>query len=283
MKDQSWSVIILTGGKSTRFGSDKSHALLGEQTLLSHLLSDLPVTIEIVIVGPEFKEVSRDLRFVQENPRGSGPVAALNAGVDLIDTEFVAVIATDMPFAISAINNLLNFLHSVQDGVIPRDGEGVAQTLCAIYRTSSLRQALTKLGNPEGRSMRSLVALLDLTEVELPITLESSLLDIDTPEELNRAIAMNRRKDSKELFLGRDEGVDYMNEWIEEVKKELGLSLNLDIESILDTARDAAHTVERKAAPVTTFLLGYAVAAGADIDTATKKIAELAKNWPKNK
>lgn len=74
-----------------------------------------------------------------------------------------------------------------------------------------------------------------------------------------------------------------MNEWIEEVKKELGLTINFDIDSILDTARDAAHSVERKAAPVTTFLLGYAVANGADLEVATKKIAELAKNWPANK
>lgn len=74
-----------------------------------------------------------------------------------------------------------------------------------------------------------------------------------------------------------------MNEWIEEVKKELGLTINFDIDSILDTARDAAHSVERKAAPVTTYLLGYAVANGADLEVATKKIAELAKNWPSNK
>lgn len=74
-----------------------------------------------------------------------------------------------------------------------------------------------------------------------------------------------------------------MNEWIEKVKKELGVTFDLDIDSILETARDAAHTVERKAAPVTTFLLGYAVAAGADLEAATKKIAELAKKWPADK
>lgn len=74
-----------------------------------------------------------------------------------------------------------------------------------------------------------------------------------------------------------------MDEWIEEVKKELGVTINFDIDSILDTARDAAHSVERKAAPVTTFLLGYAVATGADLESATKKIAEMAKNWPSNK
>ncbi|MFZ2228578.1 MAG: DUF6457 domain-containing protein [Candidatus Nanopelagicaceae bacterium] len=74
-----------------------------------------------------------------------------------------------------------------------------------------------------------------------------------------------------------------MNEWIEQVKKELGLTIDFDTDSILDTARDAAHSVERKAAPVTTFLLGYAVANGADLATATQKIAELAKNWPSDK
>ena len=196
--NENWSAMILTGGQSTRFGSDKSKARLGEQTLLAHLLSDLPLTIEIVIVGPVSEHISPNLRFVQENPRGGGPVAALNAGIELIDTEFVALIATDMPFAVRIIKSLFNSLDSARDGVIPLDGEGVAQTLCAIYRTAPLREALIKLGNPAGRSMRSLAALLDLYEVELPRTLESSLLDIDTPEELDRAIAMTWRENSKD-------------------------------------------------------------------------------------
>ena len=74
-----------------------------------------------------------------------------------------------------------------------------------------------------------------------------------------------------------------MDKWIEAVQKELGINIDLDHESILDVARDAAHAVERKAAPVTTFLLGYAVAAGADAKEVTKKITDLAKNWPDNK
>ncbi len=170
---------------------------MGEQTLLAHILSGLPSGIEILIVGPEIKESVRDLRFVQEHPPGGGPVAALNAGVKLIETEFVAVIATDMPFAARAINNLLNFLDSARDGVIPRDGEGVDQTLCAIYRTAPLRQALETMGNPGGRSMRSLIALLDLKRIEFPISLESSLLDIDTPDQMHQAIEIMRREGSE--------------------------------------------------------------------------------------
>ena len=72
-----------------------------------------------------------------------------------------------------------------------------------------------------------------------------------------------------------------MKEWVEAVQKELGLNTQLDIDSILEVARDAAHTVERPAAPITTFLLGVAVANRADLHSASDKIAALAKRWPK--
>jgi len=67
--------------------------------------------------------------------------------------------------------------------------------------------------------------------------------------------------------------------WVERVKLELGLTIDVDSEMILDIARDAAHAVERPAAPITTFLLGYAIGLGADAEQSVKKIETLAKNW----
>lgn len=46
--------------------------------------------------------------------------------------------------------------------------------------------------------------------------------------------------------------------WAEQLSDALGLDVEVDIDPILDLARDAAHHVERPAAPVTTFLVGYA-------------------------
>lgn len=74
-----------------------------------------------------------------------------------------------------------------------------------------------------------------------------------------------------------------MDKWIEAVQKELGIAVDVDQESILNLARDAAHGVERKAAPITTYLLGIAVANGADPKEAAKEIAKLAGNWPVEK
>ena len=50
-------------------------------------------------------------------------------------------------------------------------------------------------------------------------------------------------------------------EWTDELSTALGIDVELEIDAILDLARDAAHLIDRPAAPLTTFLVGYAAAA----------------------
>jgi hypothetical protein len=49
---------------------------------------------------------------------------------------------------------------------------------------------------------------------------------------------------------------------------------------VLDLARDAAHGVARPAAPLTTYLVGVAVGAGADPATAAATVRDLIADWP---
>lgn len=70
-----------------------------------------------------------------------------------------------------------------------------------------------------------------------------------------------------------------MDAWVEQVTSELGIDVVPDIDAILDVARDAAHNVARPAAPVTTFLMGVAVARGADPADVARRIAALAATW----
>ena len=71
-----------------------------------------------------------------------------------------------------------------------------------------------------------------------------------------------------------------MKTWIDTVCAELGLPADLNVEVILDLARVAAHTIERPAAPVTTYLLGMLVAGGMDVNEAAAKVQALAAKWP---
>ncbi len=67
-----------------------------------------------------------------------------------------------------------------------------------------------------------------------------------------------------------------LHDWIDELCDELDIEVEVDESLVLDLARDAAHSVERRAAPISTFLLGYA-AAGANGDQAeTERLAALA-------
>ncbi len=49
-------------------------------------------------------------------------------------------------------------------------------------------------------------------------------------------------------------------QWSTQLSEALGIDADVDIATVLDLARDAAHQVERPAAPLTTFLVGYAAA-----------------------
>jgi Domain of unknown function (DUF6457) len=51
-----------------------------------------------------------------------------------------------------------------------------------------------------------------------------------------------------------------LQEWTDALAERLGVDLDVDLRLVLDLARDAAHNVERPAAPVTTFLVGFAAA-----------------------
>jgi hypothetical protein len=73
-----------------------------------------------------------------------------------------------------------------------------------------------------------------------------------------------------------------MKTWADAVCVELDLPSEVDVDVILDVARVAAHTVERPAAPVTTFLLGSAVAGGMDVNLAAAKIQALAATWERS-
>jgi hypothetical protein len=70
-----------------------------------------------------------------------------------------------------------------------------------------------------------------------------------------------------------------MNEWIDEVCTELGIGDDVDEDLLLDVARVVAHDVERRAAPVTTYLLGLAVGRGPEtLAELAPKVAALARS-----
>ncbi|MFD7734201.1 DUF6457 domain-containing protein [Kitasatospora phosalacinea] len=74
-----------------------------------------------------------------------------------------------------------------------------------------------------------------------------------------------------------------LDDWMAAAAAELGVDLAVDVRGLLDMTRVVAHGVERPAAPLTAFLVGYAAAAGgggaAAVAAANAKVTALAERW----
>lgn len=70
-----------------------------------------------------------------------------------------------------------------------------------------------------------------------------------------------------------------MEAWVAALAAELNVPAPAESTTILDVAKDAAHSIARPAAPVTTYLQGYAVAMGADPSDVARTVARLAREF----
>jgi hypothetical protein len=71
-----------------------------------------------------------------------------------------------------------------------------------------------------------------------------------------------------------------LDDWTETVLGALDLPASVDRDLILDMAREVAHGVARPAAPLTAYVLGLAVGAGADPVSSAARVVDLAQKWP---
>ncbi|UXY32667.1 molybdenum cofactor guanylyltransferase [Streptomyces sp. HUAS TT20] len=276
--DAPYDAVVLAGGAARRLGGvDKPAVRVGGRPLLDRVLAACAGARATVVVA-EPRPTARPVRWAREEPPGGGPVAALDAGLRRtasqdVPAEFTVVFSADLPFLEEdTVRRLVTALRTGgAEGALLVDADGRDQPLVAAYRTAALRRELAVLadrhGGLAGLPLRRLTGSLDLTRVPDPL----ASFDCDTWDDIATARARIR------------EHGHVLDEWISAVKDELGIDLDVDTGVLLDLARDAAHGVARPAAPLTTFLVGYAAARGKGgpeaVAEAARKATALALRW----
>jgi molybdenum cofactor guanylyltransferase len=140
------SILILAGGLSTRMGTDKALMPFEGLPLLMHVFQTaqtLNLPIAIVTPWPE-RYAALDLpeaTFIAETTVAQGPVAALAYVLEKASSEWVLLLACDMPRLDSVV--LRNWAQSLPDisndilALVPRHDDQW-EPLCAFYRKSCL-------------------------------------------------------------------------------------------------------------------------------------------------
>jgi molybdopterin-guanine dinucleotide biosynthesis protein A len=132
--------VILAGGKSSRFGSNKALAMVDSKPLLQHvadLMSNLFSECLLVTNTPaEYEFLS--LPMTHDRYREMGPLAGIHAALLQISTPRAFVVACDMPgLSPELIRYLCNIDEREYDVIIPRLEKGV-EPLFGIYHKKSL-------------------------------------------------------------------------------------------------------------------------------------------------
>jgi len=236
------AAIIVAGGGARRLGGMAKPWLdVAGRPMIEHVIAAARQHAStIIIVGdpPMAWPAPHDVLITVESPRGGGPAAAVRAGMQLLPTgtDEVLLLAGDAPFVAPAIAALVNARSSGNGVAIT--SEGSVQFLCSRLERRALEHALLAGGG-------SMHSVFDHLQID---TIEAEVRDADTWEDVARLRAGSGAPMSN-------------NPWLDEASAILDVEPVIDIDAVLALARDVAHNQERRNAPLTAFLLGYAAAA----------------------
>lgn len=304
MTQQVYDAVVLAGGEGRRLGGvSKAEVTVGDRTMLDHVLAAVAGARAVVVVGPE-RLARPGVPTVLEDPPLGGPVAGLDAGLAALDRGAaddvpVVVLACDVPLAGPAVPVLLDALAAdgAADGAALVAADGHRQPLVAAYRRPALRSALAARaadGGVHGCSMKRLLAGLRLVDVP---DATGAAADGDTWEavaELAAVLATGRQGEAPMGGTTAGDGTSSaaggghkpvgseLHRWVAQLVAELGVDPDaVDVEAVLDLAREAASGVARPAVPLTAYLVGCAVGARgggrAAFDDVAQRVTGLAR------
>jgi molybdopterin-guanine dinucleotide biosynthesis protein A len=140
------TAIILAGGKSSRMGFDKQFLKFKDKYIIELLLERLEGMFgEIIIVTNKPEEyVTYGCILTEDEVKGFGPVAGINAGLKSSSSLYNYLIACDMPFInpeyIEFMKSVINGRENDADAVITRLGDWI-EPFNAFYSKSLIKKA----------------------------------------------------------------------------------------------------------------------------------------------
>lgn len=203
-----------------------------------------------------------DVTWVPDlNPDG-GPAAGLWSGMASVTSEYVFISAADQTLSSATVSALISAAHG-SDGAWAIRSDGSGQPLCACVRTDLLRELLLPT---QGVNQSPLRLLSTLKMVGVNVN-PDQVVDFDSWQDVAKAV-------------NGSEAMDQITQmWMARVATLLDVDPHEVLTSeLLDLTREVAHGVERKSAPLTTFLLGYAAGKDSLSPDEVRKLIETVSN-----
>jgi molybdopterin-guanine dinucleotide biosynthesis protein A len=182
---------ILTGGASSRMGTDKSRLVLNGLTFAERIAQVMSsVTRSVKVVGPDAHDIGLESRT--DVFKQWGALGGLHAALSACTAEWCVVVACDLPFVTADLFKRLASFVPGFEAVVPVQPDGFLQPLCAFYRIDPCLGRSEELIKAGQRRPVSLLESVNARTVEF-----AELCDLDganrffdninTPEDYLRA------------------------------------------------------------------------------------------------
>ncbi|MFD0835857.1 molybdenum cofactor guanylyltransferase [Mariniflexile aquimaris] len=176
--------IILSGGKSSRMGSDKGFLMFEGKPFVEHSIDALkPLVSNIIIISNNKDYDIFGFKRIEDEIENTGPLAGIYSGLKHASTEYNLVLSCDIPLIKSNIlEKLVNA--AVEDyEVIQIESGGKTMPLIALYK-KQCEHIFLKLLNEGERRLQFAVNQCNLKNVVLNEADALFTQNINTPEEL---------------------------------------------------------------------------------------------------
>jgi molybdenum cofactor guanylyltransferase len=189
--------IVLAGGRSSRFGSDKLVAEVDGRTLLDRAVAAVAsvATDVLVVCAPDddrpLPTAAVPIRRVADPEAFGGPLVGLRAALEVAGEPIVVVVGGDMPTIQPAVLDLLVRALNAREtsGAAVLAARGRLVPLPAALRTGAATDQVGRLVDDGERRLRSLfdrlpTRILEESEWRPLDPAGDTLRDVDRPEDL---------------------------------------------------------------------------------------------------
>lgn len=178
------SAAILCGGQSRRMGTDKARLTWNGQDFLDRITESLSPADEILL------SVAQPDQFAEKTPPKvvdlfpeCGPLSGLYSSLIACKNALLFAVSCDMPLVdFSTVLLLLSHLEERDDAVVPIDGNGRIQPLCALYRKRTAPIFLQQLQRRDYR-IRSVFSEFSTKYVPLSPPQDRVFQNLNTPQD----------------------------------------------------------------------------------------------------
>ncbi len=195
------SAIILAGGFSRRFGSDKGLVLLRDKPLICHVIDKISLVVDevLVVVSSEYQKktfepvLKKDVKIIIDKDNSQSPLIGAMTGFEANNSEYSLLLPCDAPLVSTKIIQFLFDMGINRRAVIPRWPSGYIEPLQAVYHTKSALIAAEIALQQGHMNMRSMIDELKEVRYISTMVIEQlepgfvTFLNVNTPEDLKKA------------------------------------------------------------------------------------------------